>query len=301
MGGTPCEHAGDAIVAATAPAWQAMLAAPAAQLSVFSSESLEAAACTISVELTSDETTALLQDVPAAYRTQINDVLVTALAIALQRSTGGTSFLIELEGHGREDIDDDLDLSRTVGWFTSLFPLRLELAADAGTEAALKSIKEQIAEGAGPRSDLRLAALLRCRSGPARQARHDRKPQLLFNYLGQFDQVTRGSKLFAFAAEATGPWHAPSGRRTHALEVLAQIRDGKLRADWIFSDKQMARTDIERLAADFIAALRAIIAHCRKSDAGGRTPVRRAAAALEPGRGRSVSGNSIGGSRMPIR
>src|SRR5262249_49274531 len=98
------------------------------------------------------------------------------------------------------------------------------------------------------------------------------QPQLLFNYLGQFDQVTRGSRLFAFAPEPTGPWHAASGRRTHALEVLAQIRDGKLRAEWIFGKKQMARADIERMTADFIRALRTIIGHCRRADAGGRTP-----------------------------
>jgi amino acid adenylation domain-containing protein/non-ribosomal peptide synthase protein (TIGR01720 family) len=266
------QYARDASMAATAQTWQAILAGSVAPLPVSSGENLEADADSVSVELTADETTALLQEVPAAYQTQINDVLLTALAMTLQRSTGGGSFLIELEGHGREDICDNLDLSRTIGWFTSLFPLRLELAPGTGTESALKSIKEQIRKV--PDRGLTYGLLRYCTGDPILRANlaNGEQPQLLFNYLGQFDQVTRGSKLFAFAPEGTGPWHAASGRRTHALEVLAQIRDGKLRADWIFSKKQMASAYVERLAADFIAALRTIIDHCRGADAGGRTP-----------------------------
>jgi non-ribosomal peptide synthase protein (TIGR01720 family) len=259
-------------VAAAAQTWQAILAQPVARLPVSSAENLESDASSVSVELTADETTALLQEVPAAYRTQINDVLLTALVMTLQRSTGGGSFLIELEGHGREDIGDDLDLSRTIGWFTSLFPLRLELTPGTGIEAALKSVKEQIRKL--PDRGLTYGLLRYCAADPALRANlaYRQRPQLLFNYLGQFDQVTRGSKLFALASEPTGPWHAPSGRRTHELEVLAQVRDGKLRAEWIFSRKQIASATIERLTADFVAALRAIIGHCRRADAGGRTP-----------------------------
>jgi amino acid adenylation domain-containing protein/non-ribosomal peptide synthase protein (TIGR01720 family) len=267
-----CQHVRDRSVEATAQAWQAMLAAPVASLPVLSVENLEADASSFLVELTVEETAALLQEVPAVYRTQINDVLLTALAIALQRNTGGKSFLIELEGHGREDIGDNLDLSRTIGWFTSLFPLRLDLAPGVGIESALKSVKEQIRKV--PDRGLIYGLLRYCSADPALRASlaYREQPQLLFNYLGQFDQVTRDSRLFAFAAEPNGRWHAESGHRTHVLEALTQIRAGKLHAEWIFNKKQMASARIERLAADFIAALRAMIDHCRGADAGGRTP-----------------------------
>ena len=193
------------------------------------------------------------------------------MATTLQQSTGGSSFLIDLEGHGREDIGGDLDLSRTVGWFTTLFPLRLELAAGIGIGAALKSIKEQLRSV--PNRGLSYG-LLRYAADLTRRAAlaSGQRAQLLFNYLGQFDQVTSDSKLFAFATESTGLWHAPNGRRTHAVEVLAQVRDNKLRTDWNFSEKQIDRTSIERLAADFISTLRNIVRHCRVADAGGRTP-----------------------------
>ena len=168
------QHVRDTSVAATAQTWQAILAAPVASLAVSPDENLEADASSVSVELTAEETTALLQEVPAAYRTQINDVLLTALAMALQRSTGGESFLIEMEGHGREDIGDNLDLSRTIGWFTSLFPLRLDLASGTGIEAALKSVKEQIRKV--PDRGLTYGLLRYCSADPgaARQPRLSR-------------------------------------------------------------------------------------------------------------------------------
>src|SRR5205807_1974650 len=73
------------------------------------------------------ETLTLLMEVPAAYRTQINEVLLTALARTLGQWTGASSVLLDLEGHGREEIFAGVDLSRTVGWFTTIFPVALDL------------------------------------------------------------------------------------------------------------------------------------------------------------------------------
>lgn len=84
----------------------------------------------------------LLQVAPATYRTQVNDLLLTALARVICRWSGHTSSLIQLEGHGREELFDGLDLSRTVGWFTSLFPVQLTPAVGMGE--SIKAIKEQL-------------------------------------------------------------------------------------------------------------------------------------------------------------
>ncbi|MFB2839524.1 condensation domain-containing protein, partial [Floridanema evergladense] len=84
-------------------------------------ENTVASASNISVSLNEAETQALLQEVPKAYKTQINDVLLTALVLVLSRWTNSNSVLFNLEGHGREDIIEGVDLSRTVGWFTTLF------------------------------------------------------------------------------------------------------------------------------------------------------------------------------------
>ena len=98
------------------------------------------------------------------------------------------------------------------------------------------------------------------------------RSDLLFNYLGQFDQVVSDSKLFSFAAESTGPWHDPRSRRTHALEVLCLVRAGKLEIEWIYHPNIHRSDVIERVADDFLAALRATIVHCLSPGVGGRTP-----------------------------
>jgi hypothetical protein len=99
---------------------------------------------TISISLSQEETQALLQDVPAAYQTQINDVLLTALVQAVKQWTGESLLLVDLEGHGREEIFEDVDLSRTVGWFTTLFPVLLDIGAASSLADALKTVKEQL-------------------------------------------------------------------------------------------------------------------------------------------------------------
>ena len=88
---------------------------------------LESTADVVTVTLTVEETTALLRDIPKNHRLQINDVLLTALAEVVAQWSGGQSLLVDVEGHGREEIVGDADVSRTVGWFTSLFPVLLEL------------------------------------------------------------------------------------------------------------------------------------------------------------------------------
>ncbi len=107
------------------------------------------------VALSEEETQALLTEVPQAYHTQINEVLLTALVQAFARWTGQPSLLVHLEGHGREDLFEEVDLSRTVGWFTSLMPLVLTLPEDQGPGEAFKGIKEQLR--AFPRTALALA------------------------------------------------------------------------------------------------------------------------------------------------
>src|SRR5262249_40191079 len=85
----------------------------------------EGSAAIVSISLNVDETHALLHDVPKAYNTQVNDVLLTALLQAFSQWTGNTGLLIDLEGHGRTEMLEDVDLSRTVGCFTALFPVSL--------------------------------------------------------------------------------------------------------------------------------------------------------------------------------
>lgn len=96
----------------------------------------------LALTLDAEATRRLLQEAPAAYRTQVIDLLLTALARVVCNWSGHESLLLQLEGHGREELGGELDLSRTVGWFTSLYPVHLHPAVEPG--AAIKSVKEQL-------------------------------------------------------------------------------------------------------------------------------------------------------------
>ncbi|MEO5573838.1 MAG: amino acid adenylation domain-containing protein, partial [Gammaproteobacteria bacterium] len=233
----------------------------------------EAFAKTISVVLGAAETEALLHKIPGVYHTQINDALLTALAQAFEKWTNSRRhLLVDLEGHGREELFSDVDLSRTVGWFTTVFPVRLDPGAAIHPGEVLKSIKEQLRSipqrGIG-------YGLLRYLSGDpelVRKLRSLPQPEVLFNYLGQFDQVLSGSSLFRFAPEPCGPKHSPQGQRRHLLEIVGQVTDGQLQMNWTYSEKVHRAETIERLAQDFMEALQGLISHCQSVGAGGYTP-----------------------------
>ncbi len=227
---------------------------------------------TVSVSLSDEETTALLREVPEAYHTQINDVLLTALVQTFAQWTGAHTLLIDLEGHGREAIFNDIDLSRTVGWFTSIFPVLLDLRRASGPGEALKSIKEQLRRipqggiGYGLLRYLSEDEVVRNRLRSLPQA------EVSFNYLGQFDQILPPSSGLAPALEATGPVHDPAGRRRYLLEVNVFVSGGRLQMEWTYSDRVHRRATIERLAQNYLAQLRELIAHCLSPEAGGYTP-----------------------------
>ncbi|RMF35671.1 MAG: non-ribosomal peptide synthetase, partial [Chloroflexi bacterium] len=195
-----------------------------------------------------------------------------ALAQAVAKWTGSPTLLVALEGHGREELFDDVDLSRTVGWFTTTFPVRLDLTDARGPGEALKTVKEQLRQV--PRRGIGYG-LLRylCQDEEVRrQVRALPSPEISFNYLGQLDQVLPEATPFAPARESRGPDRSAGGERSHLLEINGGIAGGQLRLEWTYSENLHHRSTIERLAQDFAEALRAIIAHCRSPEAGGVTP-----------------------------
>ena len=235
-------------------------------------ENTEESLRTVSLALTEEETDALLRRVPEAYRTQINDVLLSAVALALTRWTGAESALVDLEGHGREEIFDDVDLTRTVGWFTTVFPVRLVVSGRDGPGAVLTSVKEQLR--AVPGRGLGYGLLRYLRGGDAISAGLAGLPQaeVSFNYLGQLDQAFPESSPFRMAKESVGPSHSVAAKRRYRLDVRSSVLHGRLGIRWAYSENQYRRDTIEALAARVIAALRELIAHCLAPEAGGYTP-----------------------------
>ncbi|MGW5698900.1 condensation domain-containing protein, partial [Streptomyces asiaticus] len=187
---------------------------------------------------------------------------------ALARWTGRDTVAVALEGHGREEIFDGVDLSRTVGWFTSMFPVALEAPADWGLERTLKAVKERLR--AVPRNGLGYGAL-RHLSGAAVSGL-PAAPKISFNYLGQQDWEPRvGGLLHALTGGLEGDM-SPEAPRPHLLDVIGRVTDRRLELSWSYSRSLHQRATVCRLAEEMAEELRAIVRLCTRPDAGGRTP-----------------------------
>jgi len=231
-----------------------------------------ALARTISVSLNVEETRALLQEVPAAYQTQINDVLLTALVQTFAEWTQEYSLLLDLEGHGREAINKDIDVSRTVGWFTTIFPVLLTLEEILDPGEVLKAIKEQL-RGV-PNRGIGYGVLRYLSENAQVTQRLQSLPQaeVRFNYLGQFDQVLPESSLFKLVYPTPGTSRSLQGNRRYLLDINGFVLGGQLQLEWTYSEHIHQRSTIKQLAQGFVEALRSLIAHCQSPEAGGYTP-----------------------------
>ncbi|WP_259243523.1 non-ribosomal peptide synthetase [Pseudomonas sp. BIGb0381] len=251
--------------------WQDRLAGPDAVLPVARPHGSlrNRDADTVSVRLDAEHTRQLLQQAPSAYRTQVNDLLLTALARVLCRWSGHDSALIQLEGHGRESLFDDIDLTRSVGWFTSAYPLRL--TPHVGQGDSIKAIKEQLR--AVPHKGLGYGVLRYLADDACKQSMAALpSAQITFNYLGQFDQSFGTDALFHPLDESAGLAHDPDAPLPNELSVDSQVYGGELVLRWTFSRERHDQQTIQDLAQAYLAELQALVAHCLEDNAGGLTP-----------------------------
>ncbi|MBD8507903.1 amino acid adenylation domain-containing protein, partial [Hoyosella sp. G463] len=246
----------------------------------------------VEVELDSDSTEALLTTLPAAYRGGVNDGLLAGLALAVRqwRARRGTStpqVLVTLEGHGREEeLVPGADLGRTVGWFTSMYPIRLDTGAvaddDLGDMArlgpAVKSVKEHLL--GVPHKGLSYGMLRYLDPATSSALAGGTEPQIAFNYLGRFG-TTEG------AADTEVPWLPDSSVElvadvdetmpaTSVLSIGATVTDKPsgsiLKASFNYASGVLAEADARELADLWISALQALAQHAGSASAGGRTP-----------------------------
>ncbi len=222
----------------------------------------------LEVELSVDDTQGLLRDVPAAYRSEINDALLTALLMSIRALSGQSRLLLSMEGHGREELFEDVDVSRTVGWFTSLYPLSLSLPEREDIGDCLKSVKEQLRAVPGKGLGYGIARY----AGDVGALASVPVPEVSFNYLGQFDQVMGAGALFDLADEHPGPMQALCEQRVNALDIVAFVKDAKLKLAFSFARDYLDAFEVELLAERYLQNLRDLIAHCRLPSSSGLTP-----------------------------
>ncbi|MEM7350068.1 MAG: amino acid adenylation domain-containing protein [Acidobacteriota bacterium] len=267
-----CEKADTTEIALELDYWLASrrFAAPALPVDFTDRANLVASEASVTVALSEGETEILLTQVPQAYRTEINDVLLTPFAQALGAWTNSSELLIDLEGHGREDLFPGIDLARTVGWFTSIFPVLLSVpkAADLGT--TLMDVKEQLRDV--PSRGISYGLLRYLATGDS-SSRLVAMPaaEVSFNYLGQLDRAGGSATALEPAPESVGALRSPRQERRYLLEVNGRVYDQRLWITVLFGGRHR-RSTIEHLANTYLQRLRDLIDHCSSDSAGGVTP-----------------------------
>lgn len=226
----------------------------------------------IQVKLDISQTRALIEAVPKAYQTQINDVLLTALALTYSQWTQQNSVLIDLETHGREDLFANINITRTVGWFTTIFPVFLELKNINNLEENLKYVKERLREIPQKGISYGLLRYLNPNQQISQTLQSLPQSAISFNYLGQLDLFTSQGWILGLAKESTGLSSHPLNQRRYVLNINAWIAQSQLQIQWRYSRNLHDTTTIENLAQQFIKTLQAIIQHCQAPNSGGYTP-----------------------------
>ncbi|MDQ3898410.1 MAG: amino acid adenylation domain-containing protein [Actinomycetota bacterium] len=221
----------------------------------------------VSVSLGPEDTDALLRAAPSAYRTRVNDVLLAALAWALSRWTGRDSVSIDLEGHGREDVFDGVDLSRTVGWFTTVFPVTLDARAcdEPNWRDLVKSVRRRLRTVPG--NGLGFGALRYLGPPAARRRLAAPRPQIAFNYLGQWDARSEEADggLYRAAHSSVGQEQDPVDRGDHLLEVVGEVGNGRLGFTCYYRPDRHDPCTVKSVLADLAHALQSIAEDSRRA------------------------------------
>lgn len=217
-------------------------------------QDIEADAAEHVVRFDAELSARLLVDLPRSYRASTADLLLAAMIQSIGRWSGSDTVLTDIEGHGREALFDDVDVSRTVGWFTSVFPLSVRVGKDAGE--ALAAVKAAFARipnhGIGH-------GLLRYGDGPAAaRLASETEPAFCFNFLGRIDWHEEDSRRLEFVRELNECSRAPQCPRAFVIEVNSWVGDGRLTVAWRYNRERLGPDTVAGLAEDFAQALGAL-------------------------------------------
>ncbi|WP_143305918.1 non-ribosomal peptide synthetase [Chitinophaga vietnamensis] len=224
----------------------------------------------IAVSLDQAHTHQLLQEVSKVYRTDINDILLAALAATLADWSDSDRIVVGLEGHGREDIGGETDTSRTVGWFTNLYPVLLDVSGVDGERDLVRNIKEQLRSI--PDKGMGYGALKYIRQT---ESLHGKDPwDIVFNYLGQLDNLVSHSRWFngMDEADSSNANVSAANRVGEKIAVTAMVENAQLTLVWNYSSRHYKVSTIRELADSYLRVLVAVIQHCMAQSGAVYTP-----------------------------
>jgi non-ribosomal peptide synthase protein (TIGR01720 family) len=237
--------------------WDDVLSVPVTSIPVdlTCAKNRVADACRVTMTIPVDETANLLREASHAHAASLQQMMLTSLTLALQRWTKQPVCRLDLEGHGREFLFHDADISRTVGWFTTIFPAVFDLTRCATLAEALAQVKRTL--DAIPNRGIGYGILryLSMDSTAVRPLRESPPAQILFNYVGQFPGAPSDSSPLQSALESVGQLVDAREERLYLLDILAVVRAGQLRVEFAYNRAAHRQETIEHLAADFIQIL----------------------------------------------
>ncbi|MCM3340538.1 amino acid adenylation domain-containing protein [Paenibacillus sp. MER TA 81-3] len=228
----------------------------------------------LTAALSPENTQLLLQRCSHAYHTQINDLLLSAWALTLNGWMKQETVIFRLEGHGREHLVSDMDLSRTIGWFTSMFPVCIEVPGNISIGEIIISIKEQLRNV--PHRGISYGALRYCHSDQSvRDALNKPEPQAVFNYLGQFshrDTPNGEEGWIKFTREVAQDNISKFNHGTSLLELNCSVVDGQLQLFMKYEQNYYGQAEMQKLLNHYVSHLIDIIEHCSRQEKERYTP-----------------------------
>ena len=222
----------------------------------------------ITMSLSVENTERLLKNVNKAYNTEINDILLSALGLAFKGWTGEDKILINLEGHGREEILKDINITRTVGWFTSAYPVILDMVGSDDISYAIRNVKESLRRIPGKGIGY---GVLKYLTGMENKNLLDVEPEISFNYLGQFNGGAQ-EELFGISRIPAGMSVSPNMERIYTFDINGMIVGGKLTMTFSYNKHEYNTQTVQRIIDGFTESLEKIINHCAAVEGTVLTP-----------------------------
>jgi non-ribosomal peptide synthase protein (TIGR01720 family) len=255
-------YAGEETVKHEYPHWMAQTrsAEDKLPLDLSRGSNTEGSARAITFELGAQETRELMQSLPRVFKANIQDVLLTALLMTISQWTGRDRLLVDLEGHGREEISTALDVSRTVGWFTALYPVVLQRKRGADLAGQLIAVRDTLLSV--PNHGIGYGILRYLRSD-SDEIRRQPPAEISFNYLGRFDATFTPRSLFSPDTGPVGPVHAPDDERQYVFDVNAVVAEGSLKMSWTYSSNLHTEEKVQQLVDNLKLWINRILALTR--------------------------------------
>ena len=210
---------------------------------------------TVTAYLSKENTTYLRTQIHSTYHTEILDYLVLGLGLAVRKQFGQQQVMIELEGHGRDEIQENIDVSRTVGWFTSIYPVSIEIQGEE-ISTQIKSVKEQLRKV--PNKGMYYGILYYLMN----QIHEKKQKTIRLNYLGDLDEGVADQNSFTIEEINRGNDIDLENCMTSQIDINLYVLHEKLTVDFTYSKNKFKEQTISALQHEMIHQLEKLISHC---------------------------------------